>query len=169
MSSSPGPLIVMGKMSAPFGVKGWVKVTSFTDPPEGILNYKDWLLVKNGATDHYSIAQGKPHGKFVVVKFDGIDNRDAAALLTHAEIQVSRSQMPTSDEDFYWVDLIGLQVQNKDAVDLGVVESLMETGANDVLVVKGDRERLIPWIAEDVILTVDLDNSLIIVDWDPGF
>jgi len=169
MSSSEEPLIVMGKMSSPFGVKGWVKVTSYTDPPEGILNYKDWLLVKNGATDNYSIAQGKPHGKFVVVKFDGIDDRDEAALLTHAEIQVSRSQMPKSDEEFYWADLIGLQVQNKDAVDFGVVESLMETGANDVLVVKGDRERLIPWIAEDVILTVDIDNSLITVDWDPEF
>ena len=162
-------LIVLGKMLAPFGVKGWVKVTSFTEPPEGILKYKKWSVVKNGSERRLPLLQGKPHGKFIVVKFEGIDDRDAAALLTHAEIRVDRQQLPASDDGFYWADLIGLQVTTKEGVLLGRVDSLMETGANDVLVVKGDRERLVPWIEGDVVTDVDLAAGAITVDWDPEF
>ena len=156
-------------MSAPFGVKGWVKVTSFTEPPEGILKYKNWSVVKNGSERKLGLLQGKPHGKFIVVKFEGIDDRDAAALLTHSEIRVERQDLPASDDSFYWADLIGLQVTTKEGVSLGLVDSLMETGANDVLVVKGDRERLVPWIEGDVVIDVDLAAGAIRVDWDPEF
>ena len=166
---SDSRVIVLGKMSAPFGVKGWSKVTSYTEPPEGILDYKRWSVVKNGAAKTMSVVQSKPHGKFIAVKFEGIDDRDAAALLTHSEIQVERSDLPASENDFYWTDLIGLAVTTKEGVALGVVDSLMETGANDVLVVKGDRERLVPWIEEDVVVDVDLEAGSITVDWDPEF
>jgi len=162
-------LIVLGKLSAPFGVRGWSKVTSFTEPPEGILDYKDWSVVKNGSARTLKVLQGKPHGKFIVVQFDGINDRDEAAALTHAEIQVHRSQLPESSDGYYWADLIGLNAVTKDGVELGVVESLMETGANDVLVVKGDRDRLIPWIENDVIVQVDLAGKILTVDWDPEF
>jgi len=145
-------LIVLGKMSAPFGVKGWVKVTSFTKPPEGILKYKNWSVVKNGSERKL-----------------GLLDRDAAALLTHSEIRVERQDLPASDDSFYWADLIGLQVTTKEGVSLGLVDSLMETGANDVLVVKGDRERLVPWIEGDVVIDVDLAAGAIRVDWDPEF
>lgn len=162
-------LIVLGKISAPFGVRGWSKVTSFTEPPEGILEYKTWSVVKNGSARTLTVQQGKPHGKFMVVQFEGVDDRDAAALLTHSEIKVQRNQLPDSDDGFYWADLIGLEVVTKDSVVLGTVDSLMETGANDVLVVVGDRERLVPWIEDEVIVKVDLESRSITVDWDPEF
>lgn len=161
--------IVLGKMSAPFGVRGWSKVTSFTDPPEGILEYEEWSVVKDGSARTFKVLQGKPHGKFVVVKFDGIDDRDGAALLTHSEIQVQRNQLPESDDSYYWMDLIGLNAITTEGVELGVVKSLMETGANDVLVVDGERERLIPWIENEVIVKVDLEAKTLTVDWDPEF
>ena len=113
--------------------------------------------------------QGKPHGKFLVVKFDGIDDREEAGLLTHAEVMVSRDELPASDDGYYWADLIGLKVVTTDSTELGWVESLMETGANDVLVVNGDRERLIPWIENEVIVAVDLAGKCLTVDWDPDF
>ena len=113
--------------------------------------------------------QGKPHGKFMVVQFEGIADRDAAALLTHSEVQVQRDQLPESTDGHYWADLIGLEVNTIDGVKLGTVDSLMETGANDVLVVKGDSERLVPWIEDEVIVTVDLENRIITVNWDPDF
>jgi len=156
-------------MSAPFGVKGWIKVTSFTQPPEGILNYKNWSVVKNGSQRSLAVLQGKPHGKFMVVQLEGIDDRDAAALLTHAEIKIDRTELPAAENDFYWADLLGLHVATQEGVTLGVVDSLMETGANDVLVVKGDRERLVPWIEGEVIVDVDLKARSITVDWDPEF
>jgi len=114
-------VIVLGKISAPFGVRGWSKVTSFTEPPEGILEYK----------------------------------------------KVQRDQLPESKDEYYWADLIGLEVVTTKDVNLGLVDSLMETGANDVLVVKGDSERLVPWIADEVIVKVDLESRIITVDWDP--
>ena len=162
-------VIVLGKISAPFGVRGWSKVTSFTEPPEGILEYKIWSVVKNGSARTLKVLQGKPHGKFMVARFEGIEDRDAAALLTHSEVQVQRDQLPESDDGHYWADLIGLEVITKDGVKLGAVESLMETGANDVLVVKGESERLVPWIEDEVIVKVDLDGRIITVDWDPDF
>ena len=167
--SADSRLIVLGKLSAPFGVRGWIKVTSFTEPAERILEYKDWRVVKDESVQTLKLLQGKPHGKFMVVQFDGINDRDKAATLTHAEIQVPRSQLPESDDGYYWVDLIGLKVITKEGVELGVVDSMMETGANDVLVLKGDRERLIPWIENEVIAQVDLASKTLTVDWDPEF
>ena len=108
--------IVLGKMSAPFGVQGWSKVTSFTDPPEGILEYKEWSVVKNGSARTFKVLQGKPHGKFIVVKFEGIDDREEAGLLTHSEIQVQRSQLPESNDSYYWMDLIGLNAITTEGV-----------------------------------------------------
>lgn len=167
-------LIVLGKVSAPLGVQGWSKVTSYTEPPEGILEYKQWAVVKNGSPRTLDVVQSKPHGKFIAVKFDGVDDRDSAALLTHSEVVVTRDQLPESDDGFYWADLIGLAVKTRavdsqGSVELGVVESIMETGANDVLVVKGDRERLVPWIEGEVIIDVSLNEGTITVDWDPEF
>lgn len=162
-------VVVLGKISAPFGVRGWSKVTSFTEPPEGILEYKTWSVVKNGSARTLKVLQGKPHGKFMVARFEGVEDRDAAALLTHSEVQVQRDQLPESGDGHYWADLIGLEVITKEGVKLGTVDSLMETGANDVLVVKGESERLVPWIEDEVIVKVDLDTRIITVDWDPDF
>ena len=162
--------IVLGKIASPFGVRGWTKVTSYTEPPEGLLDYNELELNKAGKKSRLKLVQGKPHGKFLAVKFDGIDDRDQVALLTNALIEVNREDLPdTRDGSFYWADLIGLKVETLDGVELGTVERMMETGANDVLVVCGDRERLIPWIQGDVVKKVELQNKLLTVDWDPDF
>jgi len=162
-------LITLGKVSAPFGVRGWTKVTSYTTPLERLLEYPVWRVVQRGKVTEYKVVEGRPHGKFIVVKFDGIDDRDDVALLTNASVVVDRQDLPTLDPgDFYWADLIGLSVSNTEGVSFGKVERLMETGSNDVLVVAGDRERLIPWIMDDVVMAVDINGS-ILVDWDADF
>ena len=162
--------VVLGRVSGLFGVRGWVKIYSETDPREGIVSYSPWQLRVRNEWRDIEVESGQRHGKSVIAKLKGIDDRDAAAALIDAEIAVSRSQLPKADEgEFYWADLEGLAVRTIEGVELGTVSHLIETGANDVLVVKGERERLIPFIREQVIRTIDLDQGLLVVDWDPDF
>ncbi|OED40754.1 16S rRNA processing protein RimM [Chromatiales bacterium (ex Bugula neritina AB1)] len=162
--------ITLGKISAPFGVRGWTKVTSFTTPPERLLDYKKWRLVQRGGEKSLTVLQGRIHGKFLVVLFEGLSDRDDVAKLTNATVVVTREDLPPVDEgDYYWADLIGLEVQTTNGIKLGKISSLMETGANDVLVISGDRERLVPWVMDDVVVSVDLDSRFLVVDWDPDF
>lgn len=135
-----------------------------------MLDNKVWQIVQNGVSCNYTVLEGRPHGKFLVVKFEGMDDRDEVAALTNAAVVVNREDLSVlSEGDYYWVDLIGLAVTTVNGVALGKVESLMETGANDVLVVNGDRERLIPWIMGDAVQSVDLAAGEMVVDWDPDF
>lgn len=162
--------LVLGKIASPFGVRGWTKVLSYTDPAEGLLDYKEWSLSQRGAKRRYKIVEGKKHGKFLIAKLDGIDDRDEVAKLTNALVVMERSELPdTEDDSYYWADLIGLQVVTIDGTELGEVERMMETGANDVVVVKGERERLIPWVKGSVVKSVDLSDRTIVVDWDADF
>jgi 16S rRNA processing protein RimM len=162
--------ILVGKIASPFGVRGWTKVVSFTEPGTGLLEYSGWSLRLGGKTKTVQVEQGREHGKFLVVKFRDIDDRDQVALFTNAEIEVSRDQFPEAEAgSYYWADLIGLRVITVKGTDLGIVESLFETGANDVMVVQGDRERLVPWIMPDVVTVVDLEAGRLTVDWDPDF
>lgn len=116
------------------------------------------------------IEGGQIQGKGVVLKFEGVDDRDAAVLLKGSEIAVDRGQLQRLPEgEYYWVDLIGLEVVNLEGVKFGRVDRLFETGSNDVLVVRGERERLVPWIRGDVVKDVDLVSGRITVDWDPEF
>ena len=162
--------IVVGKIASPFGVRGWTKVLSYTEPAEGLLDYPVWQLKKQQTDKRVSLLEGRAHGKFLVVKFDGIDDRDEVARLTNALVEVTRDQFTAAEPDsYYWADLIGLTVVTTLGVELGKVDSLMETGANDVLVVKGDRERLVPWIQPDVVREVNLHERRMVVDWDPDF
>ena len=162
--------VVLGRVSGLFGVRGWLKVFSGTDPREGIIGYSPWQLCIRNEWRSVTIEAGQRHGKNVVVKLAGVDDRDAAAALLDAEIAVWRSQLPTAEAgEIYWADLEGLSVRTVAGVELGTVESLLETGANDVLVVKGDRERLIPFVREQVVKQIDLDGRILVVDWDPDF
>ena len=113
---------------------------------------------------------GRRHGKGLVAMLEGWENREAGRSLLGVQIAVDRSQLPAlAPGEYYWADLIGLRVVNRNAVELGRVDSLMETGSNDVLVVRDDRERLIPYVPGDVVLDIDLASGLIRVDWDPDF
>ena len=140
---------------------------SFTRPREAILEYDRWFLKRQGEWHAAAISEGKRHGKSVIAHLEGVDDRDEAAALVDCDIAVDRAAMPAADDgSYYWADLEGLQVVRCDGTELGHVAYLMETGANDVLVVQGEHERLIPFVAEKVILDVDLDNGVISVDWD---
>jgi 16S rRNA processing protein RimM len=162
--------IVVGKVSGVFGVKGWVKVFSFTDPRENILIYSPWLLKKGGQTKSVDVVDGMLQGKTIVAQLDGIIDRDQAAGLMGSDVLISHEQLPrTGKGEYYWSDLIGLHVETVDGTPLGVVDSLMETGANDVVIIKGERERVIPFLQGRTIIAVDLDAGKIVVDWDPEF
>lgn len=164
--SAADRLLVMGHIAGPYGVKGWVRVIPYTDTRDALLDYPTWQLHSGDGWQAVSVLQGKPHGKGLVVQLDGYADRDAAATLSRAEVGVWRSELPaTGRDEYYWSDLIGLQVVTLDGTVLGNVDHLIETGANDVLVVRGEQECLVPFIQGQVIKSVELDAGLIRVDW----
>jgi 16S rRNA processing protein RimM len=163
-------LLELGKISGVFGVKGWVKVYSYTDPREGITNYSPWRVKLKGQWREYTVEAGQRQGKTVIAKLEGIDDRDQAMLLSGGLIAIRSDQLqPLAEGEYYWHQLEGLQVVNLQGVELGIVDHMMETGANDVMVVKGDRERLIPFTQGHTVELIDLDEGVITVDWDPEF
>lgn len=163
--------IVVGEISGVFGIKGWVKVYSFTEPRENILNYSPWILRKGSDLKTLEVLDGSLQGKAVVASLSGITDRDIAASLGGYEIVIDAGMLPEPEEgEYYWRDLIGLKVETEQGVTLGLVDYLLETGANDVLVVKdGEKERLIPFLQGQFVKKIDLESGLMIVDWDPEF
>ncbi len=180
MSAEDKSWVPVGKLSGLFGVKGWVKIFSNTQPKENILTYSPWYLKRNGQWQEFKLLSGKSHGKGVIAQLAGCTDRDIAAELIGSEIAIKREQLakPASGE-YYWNDLIGLLVKNLDGIELGKIASMLETGANDVIVVQGEigekdkkgikRERLIPFIYEEVIQEINLEQGFMIVDWDSDF
>jgi 16S rRNA processing protein RimM len=173
--------LIVGRISGVYGVKGWVKVHSDTDPREGITNYNPWYIKQgsreNGEWHEVQVENGRRQAKTVIAKLEGVDDRDMAMQLTGALIAIMPEQLQSlGNGEYYWRDLIGLRVINREGVELGMVLRLLETGANDVLVVGTDqpgrqvgREHLIPWTLGQAILEVDLEQGLIRVDWDEDF
>jgi len=160
----------MGQVSGVYGVRGWLRVRSDCEPLEQLLDYSPWQLKTAAGWSSHALEDGKPHGPGLVAKLATVDDRDMARKLVGADIAVERSQLPALAEDeYYWNDLIGLAVVTHKGVGLGQVSRLMRTGANDVLVVSGDRERLIPIVWDQVVLKVDARARRIEVDWDPDF
>ena len=162
--------VLVGRVSTFFGLQGGLKIHSYTEPRENIVNYSPWQIKHNSEWVSYALQSGRRHGKTVVAQLCGIEDRDQAATLVGADIAVWRSQLPAVAEDeYYWSDLVDLNVVTTDGVALGKVDHLIETGANDVLVLSGERERLIPYVFGSVVLSVDLEAREIQVDWDPDF
>jgi len=173
MDAATGRFVVLGRIAGVFGLRGELKVESYTEPRAGICSYTPWLLRKGGSTDdaldERTVAMGRAHGKGVVVQLQGVTDIDQARALIGAEVLVPRSALPpTAAGEHYWNDLEGMKVVTVDGVELGEVDHLFETGANDVMVVKGERQRLLPYIP-DVIVEVDAERRTIRVDWDPEF
>ncbi|WP_097461007.1 ribosome maturation factor RimM [Mangrovitalea sediminis] len=168
---------VFGRVTSVFGVKGWVKIYSYTDPMENLLEYKRWeLRFPDGRRQQVKVIEGRRHGPGLVARLAEVDDRDKARLLCGAEIVVPISSLPPLPEgEYYWHQLEGLSVETLGGQRLGVVDHLMETGSNDVLVVRGDagsiddRERLIPYLPSDVVKAVDLAAGKLVVDWDAEF
>jgi len=161
-------MLVVGRVSGLYGVRGWVKVFSETEPRDNILTYQPWYL---GAEHNpRGLVAGRSQGKGLVARLEGCEDRDQAAALVGLAISIHRSQLPRLRADeFYWADLVGLNVETLDGTLLGRVDRLFATAANDVLVVEGDRERLLPFVRDRVIKDVDLGQGRIRVDWDPEF
>jgi 16S rRNA processing protein RimM len=155
-----------------YGVKGWVKVYSYTEPSEQILNYLPWYLKKGAKQHSVKVVEGKKQGKGLVALTDGIEDRTQAEELIGSEIWVDKDQLPNLEKgDYYWHQLEGLEVFNEAGEFLGEVSHLFETGANDVLVVKAseksidDMERLIPYVEKEIVLEIDLEERRILVAW----
>lgn len=177
MSEEAEELHILGKISGYYGVKGWVKIYSYTQPRENIVRYKS-LQIRSGnsrgssenAWQAISLDNGKAHGKGVVAHFSGYDTRELSAALIGAELAVPRSEFKSAAEnEYYWTDLIGLKAINLDGVELGQVSSLMETAANDVLLIKpvasNEAEILVPFVMPHFVTKVDLDSGIIELDW----
>lgn len=170
MGGDDEKLVELGRITGLFGVRGWVKVYSDTQPRDNILTYSPWYLRLNGQWVPAVPEDGHSHGKGIVAKIKDFDDRDRAMELLDAAIAVPRSQLPEPEEgEYYWIDLIGLAVVTTGGVDLGRVADLFETGANDVIVVAGERERLIPFLQGSVVTDIDLAAGRLTVDWDPDF
>lgn len=170
VSESAQQMIVVGKISGVYGVRGWCKVFSHTEPRDNILMYSPWYLRKGNTWQTAEVIEGRQQGKGIIVHLQGCDDRDAAAALMGTEVAIKPEQRASlAADEYYWSDLIGCQVETVDGVNLGHIERMMETGANDVIVVVGERERLIPFVQGDVVVEVDIAARRIRVDWDPDF
>jgi 16S rRNA processing protein RimM len=165
--------IQLGTIQGVFGIKGWLKVFSFCRPKEQILDYQTWELRASANTAVYELQEGKPHGNGIIVKFLNIDDRNQAEELIGAEIWVVKTELPTlAQDEYYWFQLEGLNVLSMNGNQLGKVKRMMETGANDVMIVKDDTDKqeiLIPYIREQVIKQVDLERNTIVVDWQKDY
>jgi 16S rRNA processing protein RimM len=161
-------LVLLGHVSGIHGVKGWIKVHSFTSPREAILGYQPWLL----GEEHKPvfISDGRQQGKTIVASLPEIDSREKARQLVGKEIAIFRDQLPeTGPTSYYWTDLVGLVVENRQGINLGHIVKMMETGAHDVMIVTGDRERLIPFVPGQFVISVDLEAGRLVVDWDADY
>ncbi|KAA8996196.1 ribosome maturation factor RimM [Affinibrenneria salicis] len=174
---APADPLVLGKMGSAYGIRGWLRVFSSTEDAESIFDYQPWFIQRAGGWQLIELEGWKRHNQDLVIKVKDVDDRDAANLLTNCEIVVDSRQLPVLDEgEYYWKDLIDCQVVSVSGYQLGKVADMMETGSNDVMVVRanlkdafGIKERLIPFLTGQVIKRVDLSARLIEVDWDPGF
>ncbi|MCD9126598.1 ribosome maturation factor RimM [Luteimonas fraxinea] len=167
----PRRMIQVGKVHGAFGVRGEVKLESFTEPRNAIFRYQPWVLRDpRGVERECEGAKGRETPKGVVATLPGVEDRDGAEATRGLEVFVPREALPPPKPgEYYWVDLEGLRVRNVEGVDFGVVSHLFSTGANDVLVAQGDRERMVPFVVPDYIVSIDFDTALVTVDWDPDF
>jgi len=170
----PKTQLQLGQVSGLHGVQGWVKVFSETQPRENIFSYSPWHIYVSGEMRQVEVLRWRKQGKTLVAKLKGLDDRDAAKALIGVKIVIEKDQLPSlSNHEYYWHQLVGLTVFTRYQdlnQELGKVVELMETGANDVLMVQSEtREHLVPWVFGEFVLDVDLEGGRIDVDWDPGF
>lgn len=165
--------VLVGRIVGVHGVRGDLRIESWTEPRERIFGYQPWLLTQAGQEQQIDGALGHPHGKGLLAELPGIDDRDAASKLVGAEIRVPRRVLPDPPNgEYYWVDLEGLTVENLQGVVLGKVAKLLPTGANDVLMVRDQasgKERLLPYVPDRYVKQVDLAAGRMVVDWDPDY
>lgn len=158
--------VELGRVVGAFGIKGWVRLRSYTDPPANILRYRTWLI---GGRE-WTLVEGRDQSDGVVAALAGLEDRDAAAALRGAAIEVPRSALPKPKRgEFYWTDVLGSEVVSTTGAKLGTLDSVTSNGAQDVMVVTGEVERLIPFVVGPIVKSVDPAAKRILVEWDPGW
>ncbi len=166
MSREPSALIELGVVGAPFGVRGWVKLHSYTEPPDRLLEHRSLNLRLGDAWRSYTIEASGRSGGGLTVKLEGVADRNAAQALCGAAVGVPRAQLPPADaKDFYRADLIGCEVVNLAGVRLGIVAHFVEIPAHALMVVQGEREYWVPAVPEHL-RRVDLAARRVVVDWE---
>lgn len=167
MTSKDNDYIVVGKIGSTYGVKGWLKILSYTEIADNILDYNPWYVENNHDWKAFEIESGKGHGKGVIAKLVGFNSPEHAKMLSGKNIAILRTQLPKLDKnEFYWSDLKGLTVIDQRGEVLGKVIYLIATGSNDVLVVKGEREHAIPYLPGKVVTSIDLAKQEMHVNWE---
>lgn len=163
--------ILLGRIVGAFGIRGQIKIESWTEPRDAIFRYQPWILIDAaGCERQLEGARGKESGKHLVANFPDVDDRNVVEAMRGTDIYVPRSALPPPKPgEFYWVDLEGFRVVNVEGIDFGTVSHLFSTGANDVLSIRGDRDRMVPFVEPDFVKSVDFEAGLITVDWDPDF
>ncbi|HAZ60371.1 MAG TPA: 16S rRNA processing protein RimM [Gammaproteobacteria bacterium] len=167
---APASPIAVGRFSGVFGVRGWLKLFSFTRPPGNLLEYRPWQVLRGGEFVPLEVAEIDHRGQILLVRLVGVDTRDTAAEWVGREVFITRDQLPPpAPGEVYWADMIGLPVVNRAGIDLGRVVRLLETGAHDVLVVRGEVERLIPFVRGVHVLEADPQQGRLLVDWEADY
>ncbi|MFP3019474.1 MAG: ribosome maturation factor RimM [Arsenophonus sp.] len=172
----PNNPIVLGILGSSYGIYGWFRIFSYTEYTENIFKYQPWFIQRSGEWKRLKLEDWKYHNKDIIIKIKNIDNRNLSNSITNCKIIVDAKQLPVlKDNDYYWKDIIGCKVITTKGYNLGYVKNLMETGSNDVLIIKANlkdafhiKERLIPFLNEKVIKNIDLSTKIIKVDWDPS-
>jgi 16S rRNA processing protein RimM len=161
-------LVIVGQLGAPYGVRGWQHIQSYSQPIDNILEYQHWFVEQKGQWVAFKVEAGRRHGQGLVVKLAGIEARESAALLVNAKIAVKREQFaPLAQDEFYWADLEGLAVQSQNGEPVGKVEYLYENANVPVMVIKSaEKERHVPFVMLDTVLAVDLVSKQMVIDWD---
>jgi 16S rRNA processing protein RimM len=158
--------VALGRVVGAFGIKGWIRLLSFTDPPEGILRYRVWNL----AGREWKVVEGHAHGGTVLASLEGLTDRDAAAALNEQVVEVPRASLPKPKRgEFYWADVLGAEVVSTKGAALGTLASVTSNGAQDVMVLQGERERLIPFVVGPIVIGVDAAAKRIVVEWEPEY
>ncbi|MDH3218358.1 MAG: ribosome maturation factor RimM [Gammaproteobacteria bacterium] len=169
MGQHDDELICVGHILGAQGIKGWVRVFSNTSPRENILDYSPWLIERGDEFQAVEV-EGRLQGKNVVARLSGIEDRNQAETLIGCRLFIEQRRLPSLGAgEYYWSDLIGLKVETVRAEPLGTVAAMMETGADDVMVLEGDRERLIPFVIDEIVTEVDLDRRRLVVDWSTDY
>lgn len=164
-------LVTVGRVAGVFGVRGWLRIFSFTDPLRNILDYGPWYLGPHPDRQRiFRVVDGAPHGRGIIARLEGIEDRDVARTLIGEPISVRRECFGgTREGEYFWSDLMGLRVINEEGIEFGRIVEMIETSANDVMVVVGERRRLLPFLSGTVVKSVDPASGVVRVDWDAGF
>lgn len=162
--------IIVGRFGRPHGIKGLITVNSFTEPRDNILSYSEWFACINAHWQPIKVLSVQVHNKTIVAQIEGYPERELVALLTNVDIAIHKNQLVELEPgEYYWHELVGMNVLNQQGVLFGEVIEIMPTGSNDVLVVKGDKKHLIPYVPGQFVISVDNNTKTIIVDWDLDF